>query len=817
MNSEEEVRRLSRRGFVKGSALGALALAAGSGAFATLYGCANKNEPDSGQSGQEPDTEQPGPGEQIVWSHCNVNCGGRCALQFHVVDGELAYLESDNTASSSFDGLQSRACLRGRSIRRWINSPDRLQYPMKRVGKRGLGEFERITWDEAISTIYEHLKNTIDTYGNEAVYVNYATGVYAVTGSSLGASWFERMMNLVGGYLTMYGDYSTAQITTAMPYTYGNDSYTASPMIEAMNSDLVILFGNSPADTRMGGANTVHDLARVRESGARIINVDYRLNESSSAHPDEWLPIRPGTDAALCGAIAHVWITENLVDEEFVHSHCVGYDAETMPEGAPANASYKDYILGSGEDGIAKTPEWASAITQIPAEKIIELAHDIANAQACYICQGWGPQRHSNGEFASRAIVMLPILSGHIGKPGTSTGVREAMPGAPVASLPIGENPVETSISCFSWTDAIDHGEQMTATHDGIRGADALSCGIKFLWNYGGNCITNQHGQINRTFEILQDESKCEFIVVCDTVMTDSAKYADILLPDAMRTEQVSMSTNGYSEYFSGVIFGQKVVDPKFECRTSYDMICDLADKFGVKEALTEGRTEEEWIKFLYEEARGADSSLPSYEDGLAMGIYKTELPSYVGLEAFCADPEQNPLSTPSGKIEIYSSELAEMAQTWTFDDPRDFLHPLPIYAPGYESHEDTSEEYPLVLAGFHYKSRTHSSFGFIDLLKQACRQQVWINPVDAEPRGISTGDKCRVNNERGTLEIEAKVTPRIIPGTIAIPQGSWHDADMNGDKVDKGGCINTLTTLHPSPLAKGNSHHTNIAQLAKI
>jgi anaerobic selenocysteine-containing dehydrogenase len=157
------------------------------------------------------------------------------------------------------------------------------------------------------------------------------------------------------------------------------------------------------------------------------------------------------------------------------------------------------------------------------------------------------------------------------------------------------------------------------------------------------------------------------------------------------------------------------------------------------------------------------------------------------------------------------------MARTWIFDDPRDFLHPLPIYAPGYESHEDVSDEYPLVLAGFHYKSRTHSSFGFVDVLKQACRQQVWINPTDAEPRGISTGDMCKVYNGRGIVEIEAKVTPRIIPGTIAIPQGSWHDAKMDGDKVDKGGCINTLTTLHPSPLAKGNSHHTNIAQIEKL
>jgi DmsA/YnfE family anaerobic dimethyl sulfoxide reductase A subunit len=806
MRKNWETEGLSRRSFVKGSALTALAATATAGAFGSLYGC----------DSPAPDTTDPAPkNEQVVWSHCNVNCGGRCPLQIHVVDGEIAYVESDNTGSSAVDGLQARACLRGRSMRRWINSPDRLQYPMKRVGKRGEGAFERISWDEALDTIAEKLKYVIDTYGNEAVYNNYATGVYAATGGSYGGNNFNRLMNLLGGFLGQYGTYSTAQISAAMPYMYGGTP--ASPMIEALNSDLVVMFGNSPADTRMGGANTVHDLELVREKGIRIINIDYRLNESSSGHPEEWLPICPGTDAALCAAIAYVLITEDKVDKEFLDTHCIGYDETTMPEGAPANASYRDYILGTGPDGIAKTPEWAAAITRIPAARIVEVAQAIANAKAAYITQGWGSQRHSNGELTSRAIAMIPVISGHIGKPGTTTGCRESGFTAPVGTMPQGTNPITTAISFYTWTDAVDHGPQMTATRDGVRGADQLTVGIKFLWNYAGNCLTNQHGDINRSHEILQDESKCEFIVVTDTVMTDSARYADILLPDVMRIEQASMSTNGYSEWYKGVIFGQQAVEPRFECRTSYDVCTALAERLGVAEAFTENRTEAEWIRFLYEEAREKDSTLPTYEEGITMGIYKAEAPSSVALADFRNDPTANPLKTDSGLIEIYSGKLAEMAQTWTFDDPRDFLHPLPIYTPGYESHEDVSESYPLVLAGFHYKSRTHSSFGSIDVLKQACRQQVWINPLDADPRGITTGDSCRVYNERGALEIEAKVTPRIIPGTIAIPQGAWHNADMSGDRVDRGGCINTLTTLHPSPLAKGNSHHTNIAQIEKL
>lgn len=794
---------MSRRTFVKSAgALGALAAAGSSAVMPTsLFG--------AGVQKAHADSD-----EQIVWSHCNVNCGGRCVFQIHVKDGEIQYFESDNKGS---DNLQARACLRGRSMRRWVDSPDRLTYPMKRVGKRGEGKFERISWDEALDTIADHLRDTINTYGNEAVYINYATGMYAITGRCT-----ERFMNLIGGYLGMYGSYSTAELTAALPYTFGQKHYDdGSALTEACNADLLVMFGNSPAETRMGGANATFDLEKVRESGTKIVNIDYRLNESAAGHADEWLPIRPGTDAALCAAIAHELIQNNQVNIDFLHQYCVGYDEETMPDDAKGkHASYRDYIMGDSNDHLEKTPEWASQITQIPADKIRELAHEIGNAKRCFICQGWGPQRHANGELESRAICMLPILTGQLGLSGTNPGMRESSVPALVSNIPQGTNPVKTKISCFMWTDAIDHGDQMTALHDGVRGADKLKTGIKFLWNYAGNCLTNQHGQINKTHDILADESKCEFIVVSDTVLTDSAKYADILLPDAMRTEQVSMSTNGYSENYYGVIFGQKARDPKFEAMTSYDLFAALADRFGVKDKFTEGRTQEDWIKYLYEQGRkkGQDKGfdMPTYDEGVQMGIWKHEPTTVIGLKDFRDDPNANPLDTPSGKIEIYSSKLAEMKDQWQFDDPRDFLDPLPIYAPGYNSYEDTTDEYPLVVAGFHHKSRTHSSFGFIDVLEQAAPQVVWINPEDANPRGIQQGDLCSVKNENGEILIHAKVTSRIIPGVIGIPQGAWHDADMDGDRIDHGGCINTLTTLHPSPLAKGNAVHNNIGQISK-
>lgn len=819
---------VSRRNFVKGTFAGAVA-GAGVLGGASMFGCTPKGEEAAAPEAAE---------ESVAWSQCNVNCGGNCVFQWHVKDGKIQYMESDNTGETD---LQARACLRGRSMRRWLNSPDRLLYPMKRVGKRGEGKFEQISWDEAIQTIADKLKYTIDTYGNEAIFINYATGMYSATGNPSG-----RLMNLLGGSLRRTYDYSTNMTSAAMPYMYGSyalvdddgnhvdlgkpatafspsDAVNASSFTEAeAHSDLVVMFGNSPAETRMGGANAVWDFARVREAvqgrGGRIINIDYRMNESASGHPEEWLPIRPGTDAALCSAIAHEWIANGQVDKDFLDKYTVGYDEDTMPESAKGqNKSYKDYIMGTGYDMVEKTPEWAAEITQIPAETIRALAEEIAAAKAPFIVQGWGSQRHTNGEDTTRAICMLPILIGQIGLPGTNTGQREAEPPVSlVGGLPSGKNPVKATIPVFQWVNAIDHGTEMTATNAGIKGVDQLSTNIKFLWNYAGNCLTNQHGDINYTHEILADESKCEFILVWDTVMTDSAKYADILLPDAMRSEQLNLQTQGYTEWYTGVVVGGPAQTPPGECRTSYDVCADIADKFGLKEDFTEGKTQEDWIKEIYEEGAAEDADMPSWDEILAQGVYKRPLDPVIGLEDFRTDPESFPLATPSGKIEIYSEQLATIAETWELEEDES-INPIPVFTPGFQGYGSTTEEFPLYGAGFHHKSRTHSSFGFIPELEAVARQQVWINPADAESRGIASGDMCSVKSPAGEIRIEAKVTPRIVPGTVGIPQGAWHDADMYGDKVDKGGCVNTLTTYKPTPLAKGNGvAHSMIVQVAK-
>ncbi|EOW6719285.1 DMSO/selenate family reductase complex A subunit, partial [Cronobacter sakazakii] len=694
------------------------------------------------------------------------------------------------------------------------------KYPMKRVGKRGEGKFVRISWDEALDTIAQGMKRIISDYGNEAIYLNYGTGTL---GGTMTRSWppgktlLARLMNCCGGYLNHYGDYSSAQIAAGLSYTYGGWADGNSPS-DIENSKLVVLFGNNPGETRMSGGGVTYYLEQARaKSQARMIVIDPRYTDTAAGREDEWIPIRPGTDAALASAIAWVLITENYVDQPFLDNYCVGYDEKTLPPGAPANGHYKAYILGDGPDGTAKTPAWAAPITGIPEARIIKLAREIGEAKPAFIAQGWGPQRHSNGELACRAIAMLPILTGNVGIHGGNSGAREGSFSLPFERMPTLQNPVETSISMFTWTDAIERGPSMTATADGVRGKEKLDVPIKMIWNYAGNCLINQHSQINRTHEILQDDKKCELIVVIDCHMTASARYADILLPDCTASEQMDFALDASCGNMAYVIFADQAIAPRFECRTIYDITSALAARMGVGDTFTEGRTQEGWLRHLYAQSQRAIPELPDFDTFRKQGIFKLRDPQghHVAYQAFRENPAANPLDTPSGKIEIYSSALADIAAHWQLPEG-DVIHPLPVYSPGFEQVSDPLRaQYPLQLTGFHYKSRTHSTYGNVDVLQAACRQQVWINPQDAQARGINDGDLVRVWNARGEARIEAKVTPRIMPGVVALGEGAWYQPDAEG--VDHAGSINVLTTQRPSPLAKGNPSHSNLVQLARV
>ncbi len=800
-NPLEKLGSVSRRTVLKWTAaLGGVASVSGGGLF---YGLKKANS-------------QPNSNEKVVWATCNVNCGSRCPLEVHVRDGHVVRIETDHTGDNNFGTHEIRACLRGRSTRHWIYSPERLKYPMKRVGKRGEGKFERISWEEALDTVASKLKHILDKYGNEAVYGHYATGVLGGTLSRREGFW--RMMNCLGGYLNYYNSYSTAQISTALPYTYGKRN--GNHITDIVNSKLVVFFGNNPAATRMSGGGTVYDFLQARrENGVKVIVVDPRYTDTASTFADEWIPIRPGTDAALVGGLAHVLITEGMTDEDFLSKYCVGYDESTMPEGIPAGNSYKDYILGSGPDKTPKTPEWAEKITGIPADAIRKLAREIGMAKPCAIFQGWGPQRQADGEQTARSICMLSILTGNVGISGGNTGDREGAYGVPFPRLPMGKNPIKTSIPVFTWTKAIDDPTSMTDITDGVRGKKRLETPIKFLWSYAGNAIINQHSDCGRTAKILQDESKCEMVVILDNFMTSSAKFADILLPCCTALEEEDIIRQGYAVEMAYMVASTQAIKPFFESRSFFDIVTDLSKRMGVEKEFTLGMNREQWLEHMYQKCRKIKPELPNtFKDAQKIGLIKLGRPEkpHVAFEDFRKDPVANPLKTPSGKIEIFSKRLWDISKTWKLPKG-DLITALPQYHSCWEGAEDEQgkQKYPLQLIGHHYKQRTHSSYGNVDWLQEVAPQELWINPIDAEKRGIKHGDMVKVFNDRGQTQVKAKVTPRIMPGVMTLPQGAWFKPDAKG--IDKGGCINALTTHHPSPLAKGNPQHTNLVEVAKL
>ncbi|MCU0952218.1 MAG: molybdopterin-dependent oxidoreductase [Burkholderiaceae bacterium] len=757
--------------------------------------------------------------EVVSWNSCTVNCGSRCPLKVVAKRGQVVRIEPQSDVPDGCEQPQARACLRGRAFRQRLYSEERLKYPMKRVGKRGEGKFERISWDEALDAVAAALKKTIATYGNEAIYYQYGSGNYALVSSRNAAM---RLLTQLGGYLSFYGDYSAGQQGTAWPYLYGEGIYGAdsgSQFAQIASAKLYLSFGNNNAVTRGSGIGQTWELACARQAGkARMVLIDPIYTDSMLGKEDQWVAIRPGTDAALCEGIAHVLITENLVDQAFLDRYCVGYDDKTLPASAPKNGDYKSYILGKGADGVAKTPAWASKITGVPRESIVKLAREIGTTKPVFISQGWGSQRQANGEQTTRAIAMLTLLTGNLGLPGTSTGGREGDASLGEVALPRPANPVKAQISHFLWTDAIERGPQMTAKRDGVRGVDQLKVPIKFMWVQQSNTLINQHADTNKTHRILQDDSKCEFIVVIDNQMTPSARYADILLPDVMPTETADIAADAYATgRLTFMVAMQQAVKPRFEERPAYEICRGIAQRFGIEDKFTEGRTQFQWVEWCYEQTRKKHPSLPTFEAFWRQGLVRVELPNNHGiaLKAFREDPEKNRLKTPSGKVEIYSERLAKIAAEWELP-PGDVITPLPQYVATWESHQDraTATKYPLQAFGYHGHGRTHSTYHNVPWLRELHPDQLLINPVDAAPRGLADGDRVMVFNDRGRIQLPLRVTPRIMPGVVALPQGAWYRPNGNG--TDEGANINTLTSHRPSPLAKSNPQHTNLVEVRK-
>jgi anaerobic dimethyl sulfoxide reductase subunit A len=735
---------------------------------------------------------------RVVPVLCNNNCGGRCVLKAHVEDSIITRITTDDSPDSP-EHPQLRACLKGRAMRNRIHDPKRLLHPMKRIGPRGSGRFTQISWDEAVDLIASNLQRVIATHGNQSVYIMYGTGD---CGAVRGRESAQRLMNLLGGYLGYYNSYSAACLEYTAPFITGirdTNSYQT-----LRHSKLIVMNGFNPAET-VFETNSNYHLARAKDAGSRIVVIDPRLSETAATFADEWIPIRPTTDTALFVAMAYVILTERLHDQPFLDAHCSGFDDQHMPPGAASSLSFTNYLLGIN-DGIPKTPDWASPITGIPAETIQRLARDYASTKPAQLLQGLGPQRHAYGEQSVRAGITLAAMTGNIGILGGGWGGGEGATqlALPFGYLPTGTNPVKARIPVFAWTQAVAHGIEMTAT-DGLQHGP-LHSNIKFIFNLASNTLVNQHADINRTTALLKNESLVDFIVTSDQVMTPSARFSDLVLPS-----DHSLERNDIGFPWSGqnyIVFGNKAVDPPGECKHEYWWASRVAERLGVGPQFTEGRTEVDWLRHIIDEARIQDPDIPSYEDLSRIGYFRKGPEEHVAFESEIHDPQNHPFKTPSGKIEIFSKTLHDLNNPEIGDTAR--------YIPAWDGPSDPlAAKFPLQCIGPHIKRRTHSTFDDSPWMEEAEPQRISISPQDATPRGIRTGDRVEVFNDRGALVIEAFVTRRIRPGVVSIPQGAWYQPDNNG--VCQRGCINVLTSQRRTPLAHGNAQHTILVEVRKL
>jgi anaerobic dimethyl sulfoxide reductase subunit A len=745
------------------------------------------------------------------------NCGGRCLLIAHIENGRIIHLDTDDRPDS-LDAPQLRACPRGRAYLRRQYHPDRLQYPLKRVGERGAGQFTRCSWEEALDIVAGQLQRIKAKYGNEALFVPYGTGSYNQLNGSHTA---RRLMNLFGGCLGIYNSYSWGAINIATPTVYGT-LVTGNQRQDWLNSRYIIMWGWNPAEMR-DGTNSDYFIKLARENGAKVVCIDPRHSLSAAALADEWIPIRPGTDTAMMSAMAYVMLTENLYDADFVRSSCIGWDGSQMPAGAENAESYSDYLLGL-RDGVPKTPEWAAAITAVPAGTIVRIAREYATLKPGVLYQGYGMQRRAYGEQVVRAGCVLAAITGNVGIPGGwASGLGlQAPDGGPLWTVfPIGENPVKVSIPVFLWSEACLRGHEMTAA-DGVIGSHGLTTDIKLIYGVATNCLINQHADVNRSAAILRDQSKVEFIVIQDNFLTSTAKFADVVLPACTQFETWGVE-DGW-KYGDEVILQPKLVEPLAECKSDYRICADLANRLGFGQTYTEGRDEKAWVEWClerYRETRFPD--LPSLDTFIEQnwGAYtKPVTQPAVALADFRRDPEKHPLKTPSGKIEIFSKTLYDLGK------PSE-IPAVPKYIPEWEnpftedvngaqgSAQHKAGKFPLQAIGHHSLSRVHSTHANNDWLQEAFPQQIFINPLDAGARGINDGNLVRVWNERGELVLPARLTSRILPGVIDIPQGAWWEPDPRG--LDRGGCINVLTSHRWTPLAFGSTQHTIMVEVEQF
>jgi len=687
---------------------------------------------------------------------CNKDCAAGCPLLAHVKNGKIIKI-TNNPAGTNY----MKGCSNGFQAMQAAYAPDRLLNPLIRTGPRGSGSFKEISWDEALDRTATGLGSIKETYASDSIIF------LGGSGSCRGAfhntsSLTDRFLNMFGSNVQKDGNYSCAASDFVTPFVFG----TLEVGVDAgtlQHSRMIILWGANIMDTRFGCEYPT----RIREAGKNgvpIIVIDPRKSNTAKLPNAQWIRVRPGTDTAMMAAVLYELINNDWIDYPYIEKYCIGFD------------KIKNYILGT-DDQQPKNPAWAEHICGTPKSTIIKLAAMYGRTKPTALIPGLSIQRNIGGEEAMRMAMVLQAVTGNIGKMGGASGgcIWDGLPAPECGEIDTAHNPTGTSIPEYSWPDAI---------LDGKKGGFPVD--IKAIYNVGGNYLS-QGSDIHKNIRAFK---KVEFSVCHEQFMTPTARHCDIVLPVSSFLEREDILFTGMNYLF----YSAKAIDPPNHVRDDYDIFCELADRLGFSKAYSEGKTASQWIEQFID-----DSEISDPEHFKQTGIYSGKKQMRIGISDFFADPEKNPLKTPSGKIELASESYAISG-----------FPAIPIYR---GMTDETT--YPLRLVTPHSLNRINSSYANVQWFKERQQQVLWMNPVDARKRNLQDKQMVMVTNTRGTIQIPLMVTDDIMKGVVCLEEGIWPVLDENG--IDRAGATNLLTSTEPTQPCMGSRTHSVLVEVKSV
>lgn len=705
----------------------------------------------------------------------------------------------------------------------------RIRYPMVRESylkdgiksrhNRGNDKWVRVTWEEAVELVASELKHVYSNFGPSAVFGN-SYGWKSTGNVNAANTLLRRFLNLCGGYVPCVNSYSTAAISTILPYVVGSGDLESTNWEEVLrHSQRVILWGADPLITNdIDWCTTLHNaypyFEKLKQCGIKTIDINPVRTETGAFLNSEWIAPKPGTDCALMLGLMYELENSGRTDSEFLKRCTFGFE------------QFKSYLFGKS-DGTPKTPEWAAKITGLSTQKIRSLAHELSDNRTM-IMMGWGIQRIEFGEQPHWMGITLASMLGQIGLPGGGIGTNyhyssggctpcigpfvpsiasRVDPVLPIKESPYGYIPVARFADCFlnPGKTIFHNGRQIT--YPKVR---------VVLWA-GGNPFAHQP-QTNRLVEAWKQP---ETIVVTDYLWTATARQADIVLPSQTVFEHNDIS--GIGTYTNdGIVANKKVIEPLFESKSDYEIFSLLAEKMGCLNEFTCGLDEFGWIKQIYNSCadRGAQMGMrfPSFDEFWQKGylLYPKDesLKSYVSFKEFRENPEAFPLKTESGKIQLFSPKIASYGY-------KDCLGHAAYFEP--TESLNRINNYPLALMTTKSPMRLHSQLDgtIADISKKIQgREPVWIHPENAKSRRIKNGDVVLVKNDRGSLLAGAVVSDKIRKDVVLIRHGAWFDpvVQADGSVLDVHGNSNTLTQDIPtSNLACGNVASSALVEVQKF